>query len=105
MELTRDQKREALELMRMDRDGDDWGTSMAHHFGIAHALYHAGADIPGEWEYRHGMGCQSEPDESEWPDAEYVFMTHSESGIAMLHYAGNVLNRYESLLERAGRSY
>ena len=86
--------------------GDPWGSSMAAHFGIAHALEHAGEDVPGEWEYRDSPLCDGlDPDE----DYEAIAITEAiERGDltwAEVVRIGAVLHRYEAILDRAGRSY
>lgn len=121
--LTREQRRMALNLVRMDCDDDVWGTCMTHLFGVAEVLYHAGAEIPARWGYSHrgyycdpiakyhpgSLPCEdAHPGESEcdWPAAEYVpFLDAGELGEQMLTYAGNVLDRWAGVIKRAGRDY
>ena len=125
--LTREQKRKALEIARQDDWDDPWGTAMSHAFAISDTLYHAEADIPGQWGYRHGMfqhdpvadwhpydqpcplnHSTDYPDECncQYPDREYVpFLDAGEFGIELLTYAGNVLDRYCGFVKRAGKDY
>jgi hypothetical protein len=88
---------------------DPWGTAMSHHFAICEVLYHDDIHVPSEWEYRHGMGHDQLDQDIDGEDCtamDYVYMlsngtvTHDD-----LIHAGNVLSRYERLLEHLGRSY
>lgn len=58
--LTREQKRHAMSIVRMDDWDEPWGTAKAHMFAVCDTLYHADADdlIPYVWHYRHGPGCE-----------------------------------------------
>ena len=126
--LTREQRRYALRPAREEyqyTSGDEWGFALTHWHGIADALYHADADIPTEWRYRHGacagalatyhmecdpcpMASPNYPDDCQCtsPDREYVaYLDAGELGIEMLTYAGRVLDRYAARLERAGKDY
>lgn len=92
----------------LDREhGDTWGASMGALFGICDALRVAGEDIPASWQYRPGMGASDElsPDE----DYEAIVITEAVDAGALtwddVRRAGDVLNRYTHILERAGRSY
>lgn len=103
--LTREQKRMALDLVRLEAGDDDvWGLAMSHMFAVSEVLYHAGADLP--WSFRDGARCPGPIESQQWPDAEYVpFLDAGELGIEMLTYAGRVLDRYSRWIERAGKSY
>lgn len=116
--LTREHKRKALEIARLDDWGDPFGTAMLHSFAIADTIEHMGGDCPPHWQYHHGAICKGvlpdvlafqAGDESAdplWPDCEYVpFMDAGEFGIELLTYAGNVLDRYLAFVKRAGRDY
>ena len=86
--------------------GDARGTSMALHFSIANALYAADEAIPSDWQYRHGMSAGDlDPDE----DYDAIALTEIvEAGRLTwdnVRHIGNVLHRYERVLERAGRDY
>ena len=120
IKLTREMKRKSLNLFRMDDWGDPWGTGMGHMFAIADIVYHAEESTPPGWYFRHGQSnCDpianyaihaAEEDHTEceciWPDTEYVpFLDAGPLGVAMLTYAGNVLNRYLGFVKRAGRDY
>ena len=136
--LTRAMKREALRPFREEwqyTSGDEWGVAMGHWFGVAEVLYHAGEDLPREWQFRdspcdhdpiaeyHAEGkpcpvherfgpCQHETCAQYGPECEcseergYVpFLDAGETGIAMLLYAGRVLDRLCGQLKRAGKDY
>ena len=120
IKLTREMKRKSLNLFRMDDSSDPWGTGMGHMFAIADLVYHAEGCTPYEWEFRHGQFTHdpiaeyaehaAEEDHidcnCEWPDVEYVpFLDAGPLGVAMLTYAGDVLNRYLGFVKRAGRDY
>ena len=123
IKLAREMKRIALDTARMDDWDDPWGTAMTHFFGVAEVLYHARAEIPRRWQFRHPSGdscspitaflAHSEHGEEDpcdcrgqWPDVEYVpFLDAGPLGVAMLTYAGDVLNRYLGFVKRAGRDY
>lgn len=83
--------------------GDSWGTCMTHWFGIANALEASGLIVPEEWQYRPGaLG----PDVESWPNSEYY--DDLQSGYHSpedLIEAGNVLQRWASMLECAGKDY
>ena len=79
---------------RMDLDTyDAWGSVMSWWFDIAEALHARGEDIPAEWQFRPGAGGCEESERLE----DYSSDT--------LEQFGNLLNRYASALESAGRSY
>jgi len=114
--------------------GDEWGVALSHWFGVAEVLYHANEPLRHEWMFRHGA-CNRDPigeyhaegepcpvherfgpcdccQEAEYRECEcqeereYVpFLDAGETGIAMLLYAGRVLDRYCGWLKRAGKDY
>ena len=88
-------------------NGYAWGSSMGSHFGIAHAIEHAGEEIPSSWGFSHSILCDGTFDDDE--DYEAIGVTEAvERGDltwGAVRHMGDVLHRYESLLERAGRSY
>lgn len=119
IKLTREMKRKSLNLFRVESYDDPWGDGMEHMFAIADIVYHAEGCTPHGWHFRHGasnhdpiadyashveeghIDCQCE-----WPDAEYIpFLDAGPLGVAMLTYAGDVLNRYLGFVKRAGRDY
>lgn len=118
MELTKEQKKMALSPFAADDDYDRWGTGMNHMFAIADTLDHvAPYKMPSEWQFSHGAsgrdcvqdildcpdhnGCQCD-----WPQAEYVsFLDAGELGIAMLVYAGTIINYLLDREKAAGRDY
>lgn len=117
--LTRDMKRQALSLVRMDMDDDPWGTGMTHFFDIADTIHHV-REAPPAWQYRNpwlsrvseiiecgnDTGHNPETCRCSWPQTEYIhFLEAGELGLDMLTYAGNVLNRYLGFVKRAGLDY
>lgn len=115
----------ALSVARQDDWDDPWGTGMSHMFAVAEVLYHASADLPGKWQFRHGMADHDPignwhpygqscplarlkfPDECQCgEEREYVpFLDAGETGIEMLTYAGRALDRYLDVVRRAGKDY
>ena len=53
--LTREMKRMALRPAREADRYDKWGFALGQWFAIAEVAYHADADLPPEWQFRHGM--------------------------------------------------
>lgn len=116
-------------------NGDHWGSSFLHQIAIANVMDAANELTPPAWEYRpaligtadydviadwhaYGEPCPLTSDENFGTEAEpeydcqcseeryYVpFLDAGETGIEMLRYAGNVLDRYASWLKRAGKDY
>jgi len=88
-------------------DGDVWGWGMSWFFATAHVLHHmTDTDIPAEWQYRHGIGCDGTRwrDDAETDEAASLY----ESGIvtdADLIAFGDVINRYLDWCRMAGRDY
>lgn len=91
----------------LDRDaGDAWGSTMSLLFGIADALTHADETVPSAWEYRHAPGCDAlSPDEDYDAIAITAAIDSRRVSWEDARHAGDVLNRYSHVLERAGRSY
>lgn len=86
-----------------DDPGDQWGSCMAHWFGIAGALYGAGEMFPDEWQYSPGL---SAGDCEEFPDSAYAEMlARGDVAPDDLRQAGDVLCRYSSMLRSAGKDY
>lgn len=95
------------EVIDNDRRHDPWGAAMAAHFALCDVMYHEGLSIPDEWQYRPGL------------IARHPGVVDMDDGCCDLHdewlcgyfdheamvYAGNVLHRYEGLLDHLGRSY
>lgn len=103
--MTRDERRDALALVREDDDGDSWGTCMMHWFGIANTIHGYIGETPAEWRYRPGLFVNDVLTD-EWPDREYAEAYRDERlSVEQLLYAGNVLERWSRMLDRAGRSY
>lgn len=102
--LTREERREALDLVRMDDDGDSWGTCMLHWFGVANVLYAYTGGVPSDWEYRPGLMTMDAL--TEWPDSEYAALyTGRQLTVVQLMYIGDVMMRWSSMLRHAGRDY
>ena len=88
---------------------DPFGASMGTLWDIAHALEHAGEDMPWQWRYRDSMNCPGlEPHESGENDTA-IMLTEMVAGGALtwsgLRDAGNVLDRYIGILTAQGRDY
>ena len=84
---------------------DKWGEAMGAHFTIAHALENRPSRngwpvIPSKWGFHdpwvHGLDGIDDPYTRQW-----IRMVKTETLIR----AGEILHRYESCLERAGKSY
>lgn len=91
---------------RVAFDGaDPWGSSMGWFFAVAETLWHrSAADIPAEWQFGHGMGCDGSSDD--YPDAVVMEMYDSgQVSDADLVRFGNVLSRYTDLLRAAELDY
>lgn len=104
--------RENTSLLRMDDDGDPWGTAMSHAFAIAEALHHrqytswenenAANYALMQWRFRHSPVSDG-PECSEfaaWPCDEY-----RRWSTRRLIRTGRVINRYLDLLVRHGKDY
>ena len=85
---------------------DKWGESMGAHFTIAHALdgrtmYDIGAGRAlMRWQFRNPMSNGVDAIEDPYT-RQWIRMVKTETLIR----AGEILHRYESCLERAGKSY
>ena len=82
------------------RHADKWGESMMAHFTIAHAL-DAYSMVPGTWGFRGGMGAWGFDAIEDPYTRKWIRKVRPET----LQRAGEILHRYEHLLERAGHSY
>ena len=105
--LTHDQRRAALDLVRMDDDGDPWGTCMMHWFGVAEVLYWEHGEVPAAWEFHPGIVPANAEDEiTEWPGTEYRdALRRGDLSAEQLTYVGNVLDRWSRCIRHAGRDY
>ena len=94
--------------------GDAWGASMGALFDIAHALEHYGREgVPSHWDYCGSPFCtgllpssdarKTGEDQTARGIAAYI-ARHPEREREIVR-AGNVLDRYIGILDRAGRSY
>ena len=135
-EMRRMAMRPAKDEYRWNNDGTDaWGFALGEWFAIAEVAYHGGADLPPEWQFRHGAnnhdpiatwhphntpcpnayepnknwGTEDQPVyecECDHRELEYVpFLDAGEAGIEMLIYAGRVIDRYCRWLKRKGLDY
>jgi hypothetical protein len=101
--------REERALFNMSAgDGDEWGHTMSHLFGMATAVY---AITEGRecWEdFTPGPALEARPQvhEGEWPDDEYFDGLESgEIDRDKLHKFYNLLRRYADLLRARGLDY
>ena len=78
--------------------GDPWGTMMQWWFTVAEEMHSRGLPIPASWQYRQGLSPQNDPTD---PVTEVV-VALSDADLAKL---GNVLDRYASILKKAGKDY
>lgn len=94
-----------FEMMRHDDlRHDPWGTSLSWHFAVCELMLEwAPPDPPAEWGFRQAMGG---PETDSFPYQEIEAMIESgQLDPNELLSIGQVLHRYEAMLERAGRSY
>lgn len=94
-------------LQRMREDDlrhDPWGTSLTWHFAVCELMVEwAPPYPPSEWGFRQAMGG---PDTENHAYQELTDMIEAgEVDPDDLLRVGQVLHRYEAMLERAGRSY
>lgn len=82
----------------MSGDGDAWGTTMSWMFAIAAELTHRNEETP--MDYRPGAGGNHR-EIGESMEADICEMATTEA----LTNFGKVLNRYDDLLRRHGKSY
>lgn len=107
-----------VKMMRDEFRADDykydpWGTAMSHAFPIAEVLYRLDENVPDAWEYRPGASvvrgeAPTYDEASGFGDREAILWADVESGavnVADLVTWGNVLVRYASVADAAGRSY
>ena len=119
--LTREQRRHALAPVRENWDRHDvWGSTMGSFFDLAEFMDAASIDIPWDFTIRTGhdledlthawqaVECDCDDcasGETYGPSQFVPFLDAGELGIEMLVYAGNVLDRMRTLVERAGKDY
>ncbi len=88
---------------------DPFGASMMTLGDIAHALEHAGEEMPSSWGYRDSIICHGlEPHESGEDDTAIMLTEMVADGALTwqgLRDAGNVLDRYIGILTTQGRDY
>lgn len=97
----------AMRTFRLTSDFrlDPWGGTMGHLFAISEVLYHSGRYTPQAWGFRHGvLAHESWLEDGDAERDYYAYLDAGELGVAMLLFAGNVLNRYAVLLEANGRN-
>ena len=87
-----------------NRHTDKWGEAMGAHFTIAYALDDRANGgwpvIPSAWGFHDPMGRGIDNIEDPYTRA-WIRKVRTDT----LLRAGNILERYENRLERAGRSY
>lgn len=92
-------------MMRQDDlKYDPWGTSMSWHFALCDVMVEwAPPYPPADWKFRQAMAG---PDTESFAYQELTSLMESgELSSTDLLRIGNVLHRYEAMLDRAGRSY
>jgi hypothetical protein len=91
---------------------DPWGSTVEAQFQICYTLMRGGAEIPAAWQFSPGAWTPSEDDND--PDNEdgdgsllgWEFdIILREGGYRNLIHAGEVLNRYATLLKSEGHDY
>lgn len=82
--------------------GDPHGWAMGWLYSVADTLYHRKADIPYQWGFAHGMGCDGTNDGNEW---ESEMIAWSDVDSYELRNFGHTLNRYIDWVKLAGRDY
>lgn len=89
---------------------DKFGAAMGALFDIAHAVEHYGREyVPGAWAFRDSLICDglTKHPSGENDSARFVaarIARSSDCERAAIH-AGNVLDRYIGILDRAGLGY
>ena len=78
---------------------DKWGEAMGAHFTIAYALDERDA-VPASWQFRTGMTTGLDGIENGYT-RRWIRMVRTET----LQRAGDILERYENALQRAGLDY
>lgn len=85
--------------------GDEWGHVMNLWFGTADVLYHVGAVVPLDWEYRHSPVCEGASFD-DWPTAEIqTYYDMGDVNADDLVYFGKILARYAMILRAMGKDY
>lgn len=83
---------------------DPWGTSMKWHFSLCEVLTEWAPPYPHhDWGFRMAMGGP-ETDAMEYQELS-AMMDEGEIDSDDLFFIGKVLHRYETMLERKGKSY
>jgi hypothetical protein len=85
--------------------GDSWGSTLDWWFAVAENLYHAGGDVPAEWQFRAAPGNDG-VDLGNYSDA--TIKGYLDLGTVTtddLVAFGTVLTRYANLLKMAGKDY
>lgn len=96
------------DVIKMDfAPGDAWASAMGAWFAIAGVLTIEGESVPASWQYRPSpLQTEEHERDGSWL-ADYFFDAYRAGDINAddLRHAGDVLMRYSSMLETAGRSY
>lgn len=91
---------------------DPWGSTIEAQFQICYTLLRGGADIPAAWQFSPGAFVPTADDND--PDNEdgegsllgWEFdLILREGGYRNLIHAGNILERYATLLKSEGKDY
>jgi hypothetical protein len=94
---------------------DPWGTAMSALWDISHAIEHYGAlgEVPAAWGFVDSWICsgllsskaarQTGEDQTARSIAAAI-LRHPDTERAVVR-AGNILDRYIGIMDRAGRSY
>ena len=93
---------------RWNESGDAWGDAMGAWFSIAAVLTIETEDVPATWQYRPGASVFREEDLRADDDMAGYLLNEYREGVFSaddLRHAGNVLNRYTTMLRNAGRDY
>jgi hypothetical protein len=98
--------------LRMYSDGDAWGDTMSAWFSIADVLYVTGEELPNAWKYRQPRSEETVLENMHDPDngdslAQDLLLGVGDGTVSAndLRHAGNVLDRYASILTAQGRNY
>ncbi len=85
-------------LRENDYKYDKWATAMSAFFALSALMYVKGYKIPTEWQYKAGMACPIDKENS----FHSVFCRLGEK--KLLAY-GQYLHRLTGILDKAGLSY
>lgn len=85
---------------------DPWGSVLEWLFALAETAYHAGLDIPSEWEFHDSPAhhAEYEPEGYEAERVQEMYECGEVTGDDLITF-GQVLNRYADILREAGKDY